>query len=53
VNVLCEHRQNGRTEALSVPGTMMRELGLSREDVMQLHEAMMRLIAVTRAVPVP
>ncbi len=28
-------------------------LGLSRKDVVQLHEAMMRLIAATRAVPVP
>ena len=42
-----------RAEALSVPGMIMRRLGLSREDVMQLHEAMMRLIAATRTVPAP
>jgi len=37
-----------RAEALSVPGTMMQKLGLEREDVAQLHEAMTRLIAATR-----
>lgn len=38
-----------RTQALSVPGTMMRKLRLGREDVMQLHDAMTRLIAATKA----
>ena len=37
-----------RAEALSVPETMMRKLGLEREDVVQLHEAMTRLIAATK-----
>ena len=37
-----------KAEALSVPGTMMQKLGLEREDVVQLHEAMTRLIAATR-----
>jgi DNA-binding MarR family transcriptional regulator len=38
-----------RTQALSVPETMTRKLGLEREDVKQLHDAMMRLIAATKA----
>lgn len=37
-----------RAEALSVPRTMMQKLGLEREDVTQLHEAMTRLIAATK-----
>lgn len=37
-----------RAQALSVPETMMRKLGLEREDVVQLHEAMTRLIAATK-----
>lgn len=37
-----------REEALAVPGTMMRKLKLTRGDVAQLHEAMMRLIAATK-----
>jgi len=37
-----------RNEALSVPGTMMQKLGLEREDVVQLHTAMTRLIAATK-----
>lgn len=37
-----------RAEALSVPGTMMQKLGLEREEVAQLHEAMTRLIAATK-----
>lgn len=36
-----------RAEALSVPETMMRKLGLKREEVAQLHEAMTRLIVAT------
>jgi MarR family transcriptional regulator, organic hydroperoxide resistance regulator len=38
-----------RAEALSVPQTMMQRLGLDREDVMQLHAAMTRLIDATKA----
>ena len=38
-----------RAEALSVPETMMQRLGLDREDVMQLHAAMTRLIDATKA----
>ena len=38
-----------RAEALSVPETMMQRLGLNREDVKQLHSAMMRLIDATKA----
>jgi len=38
-----------RAEALSVPETMMQRLGLNREDVMQLHAAMTRLIDTTKA----
>lgn len=37
-----------REEALAVPAEMMRKLGLTREDVAQLHAAMMRLIAATK-----
>lgn len=39
-----------RAEATSVPETMMRRLGLKRDEVVQLHEAMMRLIASTKSV---
>lgn len=38
-----------RSEALSVPETMMQRLGLNREDVQQLHAAMVRLIDATKA----
>ncbi|WP_457971687.1 MarR family winged helix-turn-helix transcriptional regulator [Arthrobacter sp. D1-17] len=38
-----------RSEALSVPQTMMQRLGLNREDVQQLHAAMVRLIDATKA----
>jgi MarR family transcriptional regulator, organic hydroperoxide resistance regulator len=38
-----------RAEALSVPETMMQRLGLNREDVMQLHASMTRLIDATKA----
>ncbi|MDQ0618442.1 DNA-binding MarR family transcriptional regulator [Arthrobacter globiformis] len=38
-----------RSEALSVPQTMMQRLGLDREDVIQLHAAMTRLIDATKA----
>ncbi|WP_156642225.1 MarR family winged helix-turn-helix transcriptional regulator [Arthrobacter sp. B6] len=34
-----------RQQALSVPGTMMERLGLTRDQVAQLHAAMMGLIA--------
>jgi DNA-binding MarR family transcriptional regulator len=37
-----------KKEAMSVPGTMMQKLGLEREDVVQLHTAMTRLIAATK-----
>jgi hypothetical protein len=36
-----------RQEALNVPGTMMERLGLSRDQVGELHAAMMGLIAAT------
>jgi MarR family transcriptional regulator, organic hydroperoxide resistance regulator len=36
-----------REKALAVPGTMMERLGLTREQVAQLHAAMMGLIAAT------
>lgn len=36
-----------REQALAVPGTMMERLGLNREQVAQLHAAMMGLIAAT------
>jgi len=38
-----------KTEALSVPATMMHKLGLEREDVVQLHQSMLRLIAATKS----
>ncbi|WP_164207110.1 MarR family winged helix-turn-helix transcriptional regulator [[Micrococcus luteus] ATCC 49442] len=40
-----------KKEAMSVPETMMQKLGLEREDVVQLHRAMTRLIAVTKTEP--
>jgi DNA-binding MarR family transcriptional regulator len=40
-----------RNEALSVPGTMMERLGLTREQVGELHAAMMGLIAATSETP--
>jgi DNA-binding MarR family transcriptional regulator len=36
-----------RKQALAVPGTMMERLGLTREQVGQLHASMMGLIAAT------
>jgi len=36
-----------RQQALAVPGTMMERLGLTREQVAQLHAVMMGLIAAT------
>lgn len=36
-----------RQQALAVPGTMMERLGLTREQVSQLHSSMMGLIAAT------
>lgn len=36
-----------RQEALNVPGTMMERLGLNRDQVGELHAAMMGLIAAT------
>ena len=36
-----------RQQALAVPGTMMERLGLTREQVGELHAAMMALIAAT------
>ncbi|MET4095432.1 MarR family transcriptional regulator [Arthrobacter sp. UYCu712] len=38
-----------RQQATEVPGTMMARLGLTREQVAQLHASMMELIAATRA----
>lgn len=38
-----------KKEAMSVPGIMMQKLGLEREDVIQLHTAMTRLIAATKS----
>ena len=38
-----------RQQATAVPGTMMALLGLNREQVGELHGAMMRLIAATRS----
>ena len=35
-------------QALQVPGTMMERLGLTREQVTELHASMMGLIAATR-----
>ena len=40
-----------RDEALSVPGTMMERLGLTREQVGELHASMMGLIAATSESP--
>lgn len=40
-----------RQQATAVPGTMMDRLGLTREQVRQLHASMMDLIAATRSVP--
>lgn len=40
-----------RQQALAVPGTMMDRLGLTREQVSQLHAAMMDLIAATKTAP--
>ncbi|MDQ0754362.1 MarR family winged helix-turn-helix transcriptional regulator [Arthrobacter sp. B3I4] len=37
-----------RQQATAVPGAMMARLGLDREQVGELHAAMMRLIAATR-----
>jgi DNA-binding MarR family transcriptional regulator len=36
-----------REQALAVPGTMMERLGLTREQVGELHSSMMTLIAAT------
>lgn len=36
-----------RKQAIAVPGTMMERLGLTREQVSQLHASMMELIAAT------
>ena len=36
-----------REQALAVPGTMIERLGLTREQVGELHSSMMRLIAAT------
>ena len=38
-----------RQQATAVPGTMMERLGLTREQVGQLHQAMTELIAATKA----
>jgi DNA-binding MarR family transcriptional regulator len=37
-----------RQQATAVPGTMMERLGLTREQVGQLHQAMTELIAATK-----
>jgi len=43
-----------REQATAVPGTIMERLGLSREEVAELHAAMTGLIAATlRPAPVP
>jgi DNA-binding MarR family transcriptional regulator len=39
-----------RQQALAVPGTMMERLGLTRDQVSQLHKSMMGLIAATAGV---
>lgn len=39
-----------RQQALAVPGTMMQRLGLTREQVGELHRSMMALIAATEDV---
>lgn len=38
-----------RAEAVSIPEIMMQKLGLGREEVMELHETMTRLIAATKS----
>lgn len=38
-----------RQKALAVPGTMMQRLGLTRDEVGELHKSMMALIAATEA----
>jgi DNA-binding MarR family transcriptional regulator len=38
-----------RQQATAVPGIMMARLGLTREEVGELHTSMMRLIAATRS----
>ncbi|WP_164202518.1 MarR family winged helix-turn-helix transcriptional regulator [[Micrococcus luteus] ATCC 49442] len=38
-----------RQQALAVPGTMMQRLGLTRDEVGELHKSMMALIAATEA----
>lgn len=38
-----------RREALSVPGTMIERLGLSRQDLQELHAQMTRLIQATQS----
>ena len=40
-----------RQQATAVPGTMMDRLGLTREQVSQLHATMMDLIAATKSGP--
>jgi len=40
-----------RQQATAVPGTMMARLGLNRDQVGELHGAMMRLIGATRELP--
>ena len=40
-----------RQQATAVPGTMMDRLGLTREQVSQLHASMMDLIAATKSGP--
>ena len=40
-----------RQQATAVPGTMMDRLGLTREQVSQLHASMMDLIAATKPGP--
>lgn len=42
-----------RQQATAVPGTMMARLGLDREQVGELHAAMMRLIAATQSAGAP
>ncbi len=39
-----------RQQALAVPGTMMQRLGLTRDQVAELHRSMMALIAATEDV---
>lgn len=42
-----------RQKATAVPGTMMARLGLTREEVRQLHSSMMALIAASAKHPEP